>query len=212
MISWALLACVFTFSPLFAEQNLYEIVKPGMSLKSFNKIKEIPLKVRAQKAKAMLTSYGVGREQTAIQSKYFNFKKPEEWQGGIVRYQNNQIEQFSLFNKKASSLETGNLLRKLMGGFEEKPTYHPFRSFGKEGICISWNKENVVYNFNCTKDRNNWSHQIDVRKNGKFTRSLLEPSSSKVISLLDDLGIKGGSETQSVASQDSDDDLLDLLQ
>lgn len=207
------IACFFSFSTLFADQNLYEIVKPGMKIKEFNKIEEIPLKIKSQKSKIYKTSYGVGREQTSAQSKYFKFKKQEEWQGGIVRYQDNKIQQFSLFNKKASTLKAGNLLRRLMGRFENSPTYHPFQSFGKKGICISWEQDGFLYNFNCTKEKKSWFYQIDVKKNTKISRSKLEISSPKVSQTLEDLGIDFENPSQSVVSKESDEeDLLELLQ
>jgi hypothetical protein len=211
--SWAVVALICFFSPLHAEDDLYEVVKPGMTLREFNRLEQIPLTIKPQKAKRMMTSYGVANDQTSSQSKYFNLKKDDEWQGGIIRYQNNKIQRYSLFNKKATPLNTGNLLRRLMGRFENKPTYHSFRSFGKEGICFSWEQDGYRYNFNCTNKKDNWFYQIDISKAKKQKRNALENNSPKVIAMLNVLGIKDNSDNQGVASQGSEeDDLLDLLQ
>jgi hypothetical protein len=120
---------------LWSEDAIYLKVKPGLTLSEFNQLGLCPQKIRAQKLVKERSSIGVEILPTAIQNQFFQVKE-KSWKGGMVQYQNNVLQKITFFNEKAdqaSSIETFNKLERELG---PNFSFHPFKSFGNNGIYV----------------------------------------------------------------------------
>ena len=208
-----ILVCV---SHCWAAKPSFVDVKLGMELKNFNRMRLAEDKIPAQKQVKEKSSQGVFFAPTAIQSKFFKMKDPM-WQHGMVKIQNNEILQFSLYAKKVSSEKAHKAFAILSQVFDKSFSAHPFKSFGKSGVSFEWQVENQIYAISYVAERQGlWSYHLDVSpvSDTPVNKSFLALNSTEVTSVFMALGIDQHSSQGHLASKSDplDDELSSLFE
>jgi hypothetical protein len=134
----------------------------------------------------------------------------------MIKLQNNQVQQFSLFAKKVSNDKAHKAFSALTEVFGTSFSAHPFKSFGKSGVSFEWQVEDQIYSMSLvTETQGRWSYHLDVSPviESSLNKPFLAVSSNEVKSIFMALGIDSLNHGQSLASKDEplDDELSSLF-
>ena len=187
----------------WADDALYLKVRPGESIKAFNKSGISSVRLKAQTLQKAASSMGVEHLHTKVQSQFFPLND-KHWKSGLAEYQNNILRKIIFSNDKIEGTHAGELFSELEKTFGPDFSIYPFKSFDNEGLTFQWIDNKKFYEFSVSQNKHQqWSYVLEVKaENDKnLNRAKLDIAAPEVVAVLYPLMDKPFKKTASASAR-----------